>query len=65
MATMTTVSLQATRHYSRLSLYGHLYKTDTSVKLRPTLGTGPKGVRLRDGSLYIKYEILNLICDTM
>ena len=46
--------------YSRLSLNGHLYKTDTSVKhslsltlyktdtsLRRTLSAGPKGVRLR------------------
>ena len=35
MATLMTVSLQATRHYNRLSLNGHFYKTDTSVKLTP------------------------------
>ena len=35
MATLTTVSLQVTRHYNRLSLNGYLYKTETSVKLTP------------------------------
>ena len=37
--------------YSRLSINGHLYKTDTSVKR--TLSAGPKGVRLRESSLYM------------
>ena len=36
--------------YSRLSLNGHLYKTDTS--LRWTLSAGPKGVRLKESWLY-------------
>ena len=45
------LSLQGTErkrswYYSRLSLDGHLYKTDTSVKW--TLCAGPKGVRLRE-----------------
>ena len=35
IATLTTVSLQVTRHYNRLSLNGYLYKTDSSVKLTP------------------------------
>ena len=39
------------RKYSRLSLNGHLYKTDTSVK--QTLSDGPKGVHLRESWLYL------------
>jgi len=35
MATLTTVSLQVTRHYNRLSLNGYPYKMDTSLKLTP------------------------------
>ena len=36
--------------YSRLSLNGHLYKTDTSVKR--TLSASPKDVHLRESWLY-------------
>ena len=45
--------------YSRLSLNGHLYKTD--ICLRRTASAGPKGVRLRESWLYKITKVIRVL----
>ena len=69
MATLITVSLQATRHYNRLSLNGHLYKTDTSVKLAPKVLPAHLSKTaahlVPDPKVFVLEIILNQIYDSM